>query len=220
MVARVDSLPRRYYSAGPTRQPLAEVSIDLGHTPPVKPVQRREASEGDVRALAVVVGDEEHDRKVALWFGVKGLAVQALVLDRAVEPLDPAVRPGVVRLGPGVADPERRCALVERPLVPRPVVGEDPLDPDALGVEGRERVLEEPDRVGVSAARPQLGDDHPARQIDGDVQLAPADLLAEAPGVASSAAAVQTAQALGVHRDQLAGGLHVEAPDVPLWCGV
>ena len=67
-----------------------------------------------MRTLAVVVGDEERDRKVALRFGVERVAVQALVLDRAVEPLDPTIRPGVVRLGPGVPDPEHRGVLVHR----------------------------------------------------------------------------------------------------------
>src|SRR6266550_3780096 len=99
---------------------------------------------------------------------MKLLAVETLALDRAVEALDPSVRPGVVWLGPRVADPQGRGSLVEGALVSRAVVGEHPPHADAPRVERCERALQEADGVGVPTAGTQLGDDQAARKIDRD----------------------------------------------------
>ena len=53
-------------------------------------------------SLGVVPGNEQRDRQGPLGVGAELIAIGALPLDRANEPLGPAVRPGVPDLRPGV----------------------------------------------------------------------------------------------------------------------
>src|SRR5437773_8210616 len=59
------------------------------------------------------------------------IAVEALALDRAVEALDPAICPRVVRLGAGVPQSKGMRALMKGALVSGAVISEHPLDADA-----------------------------------------------------------------------------------------
>lgn len=65
-----------------------------------------------------------------------------------------------------LAQPVRNGSL-ERPLVRGAVVGEHAAHTDALGVEQRQRALEEADGVDASRGRQQLRLHEAAREVDG-----------------------------------------------------
>jgi len=114
-----------------------------------------------------------------------------------------------------VPQPKRRRGLAEAALVPRAVVGEHATHADPLRVEERDRVVKEADRVDPPRGLQQLGIDEPAREVDRHVEMAPADLAwaRAAAGVAVPAAAVDRAERLDVHGDELARLAHVDAPE-------
>jgi hypothetical protein len=152
-----------------------------------------------VRTFSVVIGEVERDRKVALFFCGELVRVQALLLDRAVEAFDPAIGPGVVRLGAGVTQAERGAVLMEGSLVSRAVVGEDALHADPPRVKERYGRGHEGCRLDVAAAGTQLDEAEPTGEIDRDVQLPPAHAVAPALAHLGMPAttAVQSTQALG-----------------------
>src|SRR5712692_3992183 len=153
-----------------------------------------------MRTFGVVVRDEEHERKPALRLGCEEAGVQAFALERVDERFGAAVRPGVVRAGAGVPRTMALAGLAEEPL--EGIVGEHAPHADAARVEERERVLEEDDRVRRAQRRSQLRVDEPARQVDGDEEVAPADLVTmTVPSPLTAASAVEPADALGVDGD-------------------
>jgi len=157
-----------------------------------------------VRALGVVVRDIERDRKGPLGIGAETrTGVDALALDRADERLRSAVGPGVVRLGTAVADPRGRAGSRERRT--EAVVGEDAMNADAAPIEERDRRAQEPKAVGVAHPWTELGVHQPAREVDCNEQMLPADVAAVVVRVmlrpAPAATPLEAAEALDVDRD-------------------
>ena len=124
-----------------------------------------------MRSFGVVVGEEQPDRKIALWFGMENGCVQAFALDRADEALDSAVGPRVIGPHPGVTDPERGTALIESALVPGAVVGEHTTHADAVAIEEGQGVGHERRRVEIARTGSHLGVHEPTRQIDRNVYM-------------------------------------------------
>ena len=66
-----------------------------------------------------------------------------LVKDRALQALDAAVRPGVVRLGARVSDPQIVTRRIETALEFTASVGEDPLQRPSGGLIERQQGVDE-----------------------------------------------------------------------------
>src|SRR6478672_8328384 len=169
-------------------------------------------------SYGVVPGNEQRDRQRPLGIGSELIAIRALALDRADEPLGPAVRPRVPSLCPGVPDPGRATGVAEgEALVRRAVVAEHPLHPDALASEERNGPIEERRTVAPVEARPEFGEGQPAGHIDRHVQVLPADsaIRVRVEQTGSAATALDAPEALDVEPHELAGtedGIRPEAP--------
>ena len=123
-----------------------------------------------------------------------------LLQDRALQPLDEPVRPGVPRLRPGVAEAERPTGLIERALELGAPVGEYPAQPPARPAIQRhqEAMQEVGGRLGI------VGRQQPRHAV-GACGIAGRDL----PDLAH---ALELPDVEGVHAHQLAG---LAGGDVP-----
>jgi hypothetical protein len=159
-----------------------------------------------VRSLLVV---ERHERlERALHRGPGGevlppeLDPPVLVQNRALQPLDEAVGPGMPRFRPGVANAVPLARLVEGAFELRAAIGEDPLErPARAPIDGQQKVGQEGGRRLGRQARHQPG--HPIRRG----RIAGGDL----PHLAN---ALELANVERVEADQLARLRRVDVPAV------
>ena len=101
-----------------------------------------------MRALGMVIREPEGDGVAALLIVREVIArIETFALQRAVETLDAAIRPGVVGTGPRPAQPKLGTGLREAPLVSGAVVGEHATHLDPAAIEVRHRAAQEGDAV-------------------------------------------------------------------------
>src|SRR5262247_2591179 len=105
-----------------------------------------------MRPVAVVVARELVER--VLQAAAAGEVPPAeghapvLLQDRALQPLDEPVGPGMPWLGAGVANAQRPTGLIEGALELRAAIGQHPAQrPAGLAVQGRQDVAQEPGGV-------------------------------------------------------------------------
>jgi hypothetical protein len=179
-----------------------------------EPGRRWSIGQSRVRPSGVVMVEPIGKSVLARLGGSIGLCVGPLAQAGLDEPLGLAVGARGVGLGAQVAQPQ--CAASLPPIVAaisRAIVGDDPLDSDAVAGKPGQRAFEKRHRAFLALVAQHLAVGQARGIINADVEVFPAGAAPAVAGIAGDAVAnrLDAAELLDIDMDQLAGPLALVA---------